>query len=474
MFLHTWHNALATNAGRLRKLVMAIAVLGLSALMGFRTSPAFLVLLCGAGGLLGLLRQPAAGLVLMAALSFTLPLEFGTGSAVTLTPPVFLIPAIALAWLARRVQQGSLRLPASRTTLPLLLFVGSGLFSLLAGTMYWDPAVPRPGNLILVQLAQWAIFALSAALFLLAGDLGRDTRWLKGATWAFLILGSVVALEASSPVVRQIFDLYSPRRANTGMFWTWFAALAIGQLVFNRRLAWPARLALLGTLLVSAYVLASRTGEWVSGWAPFSVAAVTVIWLRIRRGNRALGWALLPVLAGAAVLVYPALFELAGGQQGLDMSWGGRLILYRSVFEIVQDHPLLGLGPAAYRHYGLTQSLSLGVGRALYLQPKISSHNNYIDIYAQMGLLGLGFFVWFLAELGLLGWRMSDRFEGGFLDGYVQGVLGGFVGTLFAMFLVDWFLPFVYNVGFPGFRTSALAWMFLGTLIALDDEKTRD
>jgi len=33
--------------------------------------------------------------------------------------------------------------------------------------------------------------------------------------------------------------------------------------------------------------------------------------------------------------------------------------------------------------------------------------------------------------------------------------------------LADWFLPFVYNIGFAGFRTSALAWMFLGGLVAL-------
>jgi len=36
------------------------------------------------------------------------------------------------------------------------------------------------------------------------------------------------------------------------------------------------------------------------------------------------------------------------------------------------------------------------------------------------------------------------------------------------MMLVDWFLPFVYNTGFPGLRTSVLAWMFLGGLAALD------
>jgi hypothetical protein len=36
-----------------------------------------------------------------------------------------------------------------------------------------------------------------------------------------------------------------------------------------------------------------------------------------------------------------------------------------------------------------------------------------------------------------------------------------------AAMLGDWVLPFVYNVGLDGFRSSGLAWMFLGAAIAL-------
>ena len=42
------------------------------------------------------------------------------------------------------------------------------------------------------------------------------------------------------------------------------------------------------------------------------------------------------------------------------------------------------------------------------------------------------------------------------------------VGTLFAGMLGDWFLPFVYNVGMRGFRTSVLGWIFLGGVVVIE------
>ncbi len=41
------------------------------------------------------------------------------------------------------------------------------------------------------------------------------------------------------------------------------------------------------------------------------------------------------------------------------------------------------------------------------------------------------------------------------------------MGTMVAAVLGDWVLPFVYNVGFNGFRASVLGWLFLGGLVAL-------
>jgi O-antigen ligase len=351
---------------------------------------------------------------------------------------------------------------------PLLLFVASGLVSLVAGRAYWDPLVPQPGNLLWVQLGQWGLYALSVAIFLLAADLGQGGRWLELAVWTFLAAASVVVVEFYLPPLGRLLGWSSGGMANRSMFWTWLAALGSGQLLFNRRLRPVGRLWLVVLLAAAAFVVWFIQRNWVSGWVPFSVALVTVFVLRVWRRNRAVSLVLCAVLVLIGAVLYPTLFAHAGGETELEISWGGRVFLYRAVLGVVKDHPLLGLGPAAYRHYTSTHWLATGFGKALYLQPEVSSHNNYIDIYAQQGLVGLALFLWFVVELGMLGRRLARRVAGDFQDGYVQGALGGLVGTLVAMLLADWFLPFVYNISFSGFRTSALAWMFLGGLVALE------
>ena len=46
--------------------------------------------------------------------------------------------------------------------------------------------------------------------------------------------------------------------------------------------------------------------------------------------------------------------------------------------------------------------------------------------------------------------------------------MGGLAAMLASGFLVDWFFPFVYNIGLTGFRMSMLNWVFLGGLVSIE------
>jgi hypothetical protein len=77
-------------------------------------------------------------------------------------------------------------------------------------------------------------------------------------------------------------------------------------------------------------------------------------------------------------------------------------------------------------------------------------------------------YLWFALALGRLGWRLRTQVTDGFATAYVYGVLAGLAGTLATGMLADWVIPFVYNIGLKGFRSSAMAWIFMGGLVAIE------
>jgi len=81
-------------------------------------------------------------------------------------------------------------------------------------------------------------------------------------------------------------------------------------------------------------------------------------------------------------------------------------------------------------------------------------------------------FLWLVAVLGLTGWKLHLRLKknepNGFQAAYTAAVLGGLAGMLFSGILGDWFMPFLYNIGIPGFRAALFGWLFLGGMLALE------
>jgi hypothetical protein len=60
-----------------------------------------------------------------------------------------------------------------------------------------------------------------------------------------------------------------------------------------------------------------------------------------------------------------------------------------------------------------------------------------------------------------------NKLPEGFAKGYSYGVFAGVFGSIMAAFLVDWLLPFAYNIGLDGVRASILPWIFFGGLVSI-------
>jgi hypothetical protein len=416
-----------------------------------------LVLLVGAGGLFVLLRWPLVGLVLLIPVSLVVPFGIGTGTATSINATMLLLVLLLGIWVLRMLGSRNLRLLPSPAIPPLLALVAIAFVAFVVGL---EPFIPFAKTAPLrAQIGGVAIFALSAGAFLLVAHLVRDLRWLQWMVWSFLGIAALFIIARMTPGLGPVANLLAQRGAGDGsLFWTWLVAMAFSQAAFNRQLAMPWRVAL-GLLVAGTLVVSILLGQdWTSGWLPSLVAILGVLFVAAPRQALI---AAFPAMVIAFLRSERIRGLLLGGDN--DYSLSTRMEAAQILLNIVrQSDPILGLGPSNY--YWYTPLFPI---RGYFVQ--FNSHSQYIDLIAQTGIVGLLCFFWFVIALAWVGWRLRTRAPAGFAQAYVYGALGGLAGTVAAGGLGDWVLPFVYNIGFQGFRASSIGWLFMGGLVAVGE-----
>ncbi len=437
---------------------IVVGVLALSAIIAFtvpsgRTALALLALAPAALAVLLLAKRLPLGMLAIVAAGLIVPIGLGTGTNTELNPVILLIPLLGGLWLVNAiVSKEGIHLPNHLAVQLLLAFCAAVTLSFVVGQLPWFD-IPTASTA--VQLGGLAVFFLSAAAFLLAALL-LDETWLRRLVYLFLGIAALYLVARLIPVVGPVILRLFDEGAQGSVFWTWTVALSGGLFLFDAALGAKQRVAL-GGLVILAFIVAFGTAsEWASGWAPAAIALATLIWLRYPR------WGWLPV-AGIALLTlvrFESIFALSTGAE----SWFARRQAWQIVLDTSSANPILGLGPANYYNYVQQASIS---GWGGDWNVRFSSHNNYIDLIAQSGILGLLLFAGFAIIMARTGLRTMRSEQPGFNRAYAAACVAGLVGTLASGMLGDWFLPFPYNVGLAGMRASILFWIFLGGLLAL-------
>lgn len=440
---------LKQNTQRALRLAVVVGLLLFTVVIAFKGSERVMMLLIGLppaiGVLLVLLKWPQLGLLAIIG-AMVVGVDGPSGLNATMMVVAMML---GLRLLDNLVRGRTFQVVPSRTIRPLVAFLIVSGLAFGVGQLPWFLfAQPAPVG---AQVAGLSIFILSAGAFLLAAHQIQELKWLKWLTWTFFLFSGVYIAGRLVPQLGQITQQLYPGSSSGSMFWTWLAAMAASQALLNKRLRLGWRLAIGGLLVATLYVAYIQTNGWKSGWVPPLAALVAIVALR--------SWRLgLAMAVGGLVLVPGLLSDLIATDQ---YSYSTRVDAWLIVVEIIKVNPILGLGPANYRWY-----TPLFPIRGYAVQ--FNSHNQYVDLVAQTGLLGLACFLWFFWEVGRLGWQLRERVPAGFAQAYVYGALGGACGTLVAAMLGDWVLPFFYNVTLRGFRSSVLAWLFMGGLVALE------
>ena len=414
----------------------------------------FMGLLAIAPGVI-LLRWPSLGLLGLVLGGMLVPFSIGTGSETGINVSVLMTAGLLVLWVLE-ITTGKNRLQFSRPVFPLIFFMISALLGFAFGQLRYFQVPPAS---LMAQLGGLMIFLLLGGVFLLSAHQIADLRWLEWIVWTFLILAGIYILGSLIPV-RQIswtVQGWFQRAVQDSSFWAWVVALAFSQALVNRRLKGWVRGALFAMALSTLYVTVIVKQSWVSGWLPALTAIAVITWFGQPRLRKLIIFAGLIVLA----LRFDSLYNYIFAEGDNEYSLITRLEAWSIMLKVIQANPVFGVGPSNYYWYTVVFPIS---GYFVYF----NSHNNYFDMIAQIGLVGLFCFFWFAFETGRLGLSLVEKAPDGFPRAYVIGALGGLAAMLVSGMLGDWIIPFVYNVGMEGFRASAIAWMFLGGLVVVE------
>lgn len=377
----------------------------------------------------------------------------GTGTKLTFT--FLLLNLWLLVWLFKMlVVERKLNVISSIANWPILAFCIVVILSTIWSTIYADKSVSYYfSDKIFPRLMTAVVLMISPLTVLMVANAIRDERLLRVIVWWFIGVGFVYGGMAIA-----LGGVFSPLNVR-GQFSAWVVMFAAGQFFFNRQLSLILCLALLVTIGMWIYVVLGLGFSWLSGWLPTFVGLVLISLIYSRK-------MLIPL--SAAVLIYViSNFGVLQENFGVESEGSGvtRANAWAEAFDVTSDHLLLGTGPAGYEFYFLVRGVySGGVGTGQL------AHNNYVDILAQLGIVGILTWLMIWGALGFISvqmYRSVPADESGFISGLKATLLAAWPVTMLTMMLGDWITPFTYTQGLSGIDYTIWHWVMPGISLAL-------
>jgi O-antigen ligase len=354
-----------------------------------------------------------------------LPGSFGAGA--TLAKPVgaLLVIAWGAAVLARR---GAL--PLLPRAQPLLFWAILGLLLFGCVSILWapDPGQTRSslGRLLLVV-------ALAVVTYTAASTRSGFRTIVHGYLLASVVTSLYSIAHGAYSVAGRLSGLFDPNYFAAELIPAILIACFLFVTTDSRRTRWLA--AAVAAVDLVAFVLTQSRG----GIVGLAVALLAALVFAGRARPRV--FALVLVLAALALgyyLAYKPAHVFGSGTQtgGLAAASSGRTDEWRVALRIVASHPIGGVGLGNYQVVEpsiATQTLNLRFVHFIVTFRQLA-HNTYLQMAAELGLLGLSLFLFIFA----LPLRLAARAlatlgrPAGEIEFYVRGLLAGTIGMLAA------------------------------------------
>jgi tetratricopeptide (TPR) repeat protein len=111
-----------------------------------------------------------------------------------------------------------------------------------------------------------------------------------------------------------------------------------------------------------------------------------------------------------------------------------RIAIWKFTGMIIEDHPLLGSGLGTFKYNSLNYQAKFfnrGENRSLYpygIADKV--HNEYLQFWAELGIIGLGAFMWIIISFFICGVKLLKKTKDNYKEGLIIGLMGGIIAVL--------------------------------------------
>jgi O-antigen ligase len=336
---------------------------------------------------------------------------------------------------------------ASPVNFPIFIFMFVTLFSVVWSILFRDPFVYVWEKFTIAQIVASMVIVFLPMAFLMVVNFVNSSH-------PFIIMSLMMIIAGVAGLIKNYLGVNLPVDVR-GLFSLWVIGLSFGFVLFLRKLHWSIKLFLL--LLMAGWIHYSffRNITWIAGWFPPLVSMGVLTWMRSKKLLFVFAIFMLGLIASNYDYYVGRVIENEKEESGYS-----RVEAWKMNWKITRDHLLFGTGPAGYAVYYMTY----------FPTDAMATHNNYIDILAQTGVVGMFFCLWFFAKLVVVGYKLCRRLRGrgDFSEAIANISLAGTVACIIIMAFGDWLFPFAYTQTIEGYNYSLYNWLFMGAIVVLD------
>lgn len=332
---------------------------------------------------------------------------------------IYLLLLSVIAGLCLKSQLSIPRTPLNRALLVFVIFL---YISLWQGAFYLSSPLPVfPSD---PRVAVWKDLMAMPLLFVATLGAIRTPAQIKLVVLIICLSILIVDRSAAMNVLSHNFAHFDENKRDGGplgyagsnglaAFEAQCSCFLLGFVAFEKR-RWR-KLALYGLIALTVYCLLYSFSR--GGYLSFLAGMLVIGFLKDRK---------LIVMVAALVLAWQTIVPLSVQERitmtytkddTLESSADQRVQLWTDAAQLLSSNPVLGTGFVTYMY----------MGRVGHLR---DTHNIYIKVLVETGIVGMGIFLWVLAKLFSIAFRLFRTSEDPFNRGVAMGLLSLFVCML--------------------------------------------